>query len=109
MKEDSSQPTKMDQQLVGPQVTVGGQTVQPIARLTGQRTENSGPSGSGGTVWARLTPLEVVVSGPGGAEQHIAVANPTAQALRQMAVFAAMIAVGSTVMILIARLLGRRG
>jgi hypothetical protein len=53
--------------------------------------------------------LEVVVSGPGGAEQHIAVANPTAQALRQMAVFAAMIAVGSTVMILIARLLGRRG
>jgi len=109
MTEGSSQPTKIDQQLAGPQITVGGQTVQPIARLTGQRSENTGPSGSGGTVWARLTPVEVVVSGPGGAEQHIAVANPTAQALRQMAFFAAMIAVASTVLILIARLLGRRG
>jgi hypothetical protein len=109
MTAHASQPIKIDQQLTGPQITVGGQTVQPMARLTGQRNEDNGPSGGGAGAWVRLTPVEVIVSGPGGAEQHVAVTNPTAQVLRQMAVFAAFIAAGSAVLILIARMLGRRG
>ena len=109
MTERSSQPIKIDQQLAGPQITAGGQMVQPIARLTGQRNENNGPSSDGAGAWVRLTPIEVVVSGPRGAERHIAVTNPSAQALRQMVGFAAFVAAGSAVLILIARLLGRRG
>ncbi len=109
MTEHASEPTKINEQLAGPQITVGGQTVQPMARLTGQRNEDNGPSGGGAGAWVRLTPLEVIVSGPGGAEQHIAVANPTVQVLRQMAVFAAFVATASALLIAIARLTGRRG
>jgi hypothetical protein len=104
MPEHASKPIKIDQQLAGAQITVGGQMVQPMARLTGQRNEDNDPSGGGAGAW-----VQVIVSGPGGAEQHIAVTNPSAQVLRQMAVFAAFIAAGSAVLILIARLLGWRG
>jgi hypothetical protein len=44
MPEHASKPTKIDQQLTGPQITVGGHTVQPLARLTGQHSENAGPA-----------------------------------------------------------------
>jgi hypothetical protein len=105
----SDQPTKIDQRLAGPQITVGGHTVQPLARLTGQRSEEVGPEGGGAGAWVRLTPLEVVVSGPDGAERRIAVTNPTAQALQGMAALAAFIAVVSAALILVARLPRRRG
>jgi hypothetical protein len=108
MPEHASKPIKIDQQLAGPQITVGGHTVQPLARLTGQRNEDIGPSGGGAGAWVRLTPLEIVVAEPGGAERRIAVTNPTARVLGGMAALAAFVAAGSAVMILIARLLGRR-
>ena len=108
MPEPASKPTKIDQQLAGPQITVGGHTVQPLARLAGQHRENNGPSGGGAGAWVRLTPLEVIVSDPDGAKRHIAVTDPTAQVLQGMAALAALIAIGSAVLILIARLLGRR-
>ena len=81
MPEPASKPTKIDQQLAGPQITVGGRTVEPLARLTGQHSENNGPSGGGAGAWVRLTPLEVIVSDPDGAERRIAVVNPTARIL----------------------------
>jgi len=108
MPEHASKPTKIDQQLTGPQITVGGRTVQPLARLTGQHSENNGPSGGGAGAWVRLTPLEVIVSDPAGAERRIAVINPTARILGGMAALAAFVAAGSAVLILIARLRGQR-
>ena len=108
MTEHSAQPTKIDQQLTGPQITVGGRTVQPLARLTGQHSENNGPSGAGAGAWVRLTPLEVIVSDPDGAERRIAVINPTARILGGMAALAAFVAAGSVVLILIARLRDQR-
>jgi uncharacterized spore protein YtfJ len=108
MPEPASKPTKIDQQLAGPQITVGGHTVQPLARLTGQRREDGGPSGGGAGAWVRLTPLEVIVSSPDGAERRIAVGDPTTRVLQGMAALAAFIAIGSAVLILIARLLGQR-
>ena len=104
----ATQPTKIDQELAGPQVTVGGHTVQTLARLTGQRSENNGPSSGGAGAWVRLTPLEVIVSDPDGAKRRIAVINPTARILGGMAALAAFVAAGSAVLILLARLLGRR-
>jgi hypothetical protein len=109
MPEHASKPIKIDQQLTGPQITVGGHTVQPLARLTGQHSENNGPSGGGAGAWVRLTPLEVIVSDPDGAERRIAMINPTARILGGMAALAAFVAAGSAVLILIARLRGRRG
>ena len=108
MPESASKPTKIDQQLAGPQITVGGRTVQPLARLAGQHSENNGPSGGGAGAWVRLTPLEVIVSDPAGAERRIAVINPTARILGGMAALAAFVAAGSAVLILIARLRERR-
>jgi uncharacterized spore protein YtfJ len=108
MTDQATQTTKIDEQLAGPQITVGGRTVQPLARLTGQRSENAGPSGGGAGAWLRLTPLEVIVSEPNGAERRIAMTDSTAQVLRGMAALAAFIAASSAVLILIARLMGRR-
>lgn len=108
MPEHASKPTKIDQQLTGPQITVGGHTVQPLARLTGQHSQNNGPSGGGAGAWVRLSPVEVIVSGTDGVERRIAMSDPTTQALRGMAAVAAFIAVSSAVLILVARLLGRR-
>jgi uncharacterized spore protein YtfJ len=108
MPEAASKPTKIDQQLAGPQITVGGHTVQPLARLTGQRSENNGPSGGGAAAWVRLTPLEVIVAEPNGSERRIAVLNPTARILGGMAALAAFVAAGSAVLILLARLRERR-
>jgi uncharacterized spore protein YtfJ len=108
MPEHASKPTKIDQQLTGPQITVGGRTVQPLARLTGQHSENNGPSGGGAGAWVRLTPLEVIVSDPAGAERRIAVTDPTARILGGMAALAAFVAAGSAVLILIARLRDQR-
>jgi hypothetical protein len=108
MTDRATQPTKIDQQLAGPQITVGGRTVEPLARLTGQSREDDSPSGGGAGAWVRLTPLEVIVSDPDGAERRIAVINPTARILGGMAALAAFVAAGSAVLILIARLGGRR-
>jgi len=108
MPEHASKPTKIDQQLTGPQITVGGRTVQPLARLTGQHSENNGPSGGGAGAWVRLTPLEVIVSDPAGAERRIAVINPTARILGGMAALAAFVAAASAVLILLARLRDQR-
>jgi uncharacterized spore protein YtfJ len=108
MTEEAKQPTKIDQQLAGPQITVGGRTVQPLARLTGQRGEEIGPTGGGAGAWMRLTPVEVIVSNADGTERHIAIGDPTARALWGMAGVAGLVAVASAVLILLARLLGQR-
>jgi len=108
MTDRATQPAKIDQQLAGPQITVGGHTVQTLARLTGQHREDIGPTGGGAGAWVRLTPLEIVVAEPSGAERRIAVTNPTTRILGGMAALAAFVAAGSAVLILIARLQGRR-
>jgi hypothetical protein len=108
MTDRATRPTKIDRQLTGPQITVGGRTVQPLARLTGQVREGSGPSGSGAGAWLRLTPVEVMVHDPDGAERRIAVIDPTARILQGMAALAAFIATAGAALILIARLLERR-
>ncbi len=108
MTDRATQPTKIDQELAGPQITVGGHTVQTLARLTGQHSERNGPSGGGAGAWVRLTPVEVILSNPDGAERRIGVINPTARILGGMAGLAAFVAAGSAVLILIARLRGRR-
>ena len=107
MKKHASQPTKIDQQLAGAQITVGGRTVQPLARLTGQQSSGA-PASSGAGAWVRLTPIAVIVREPDGSERRIAVANPTGQIMRVLIAVAAFVATISALLIAVARLAGRR-
>ena len=108
MTKPTTQPTKIDQQLAGALITVGGRTVQPIARLTGQRGQNSDASSTGAGVWARLSPTAVIVRESDGSERRIAVTDPTGQVLRALIAAAAFVATISALLIAIARLTGRR-
>jgi len=108
MTEHASKPTKIDEQLAGAQITIGGRTVQPIARLTGQ--QNSGaPPASGAGARVRLTPIAVIVRESDGSERRIAVTHPTGQMMRALIAAAAFVATASALLIAIARLTGRRG
>jgi len=107
MTKHASHPTKIDQQLAGAQITVGGRTVQPMARLMGQQN-SGGPAASGAGAWVRLEPIAVIVREPDGSERRIAVTNPTGQILRALIAAAAFVATISALLIAIARLTGRR-
>jgi uncharacterized spore protein YtfJ len=107
MTKHATQPTKIDQQLAGPQITVGGRTVQPLARLTGQ--QNSGEPATGGAgAWVRLSPTAVIVRESDGSERRIAVTDPTGQVMRALIAAAAFVATISALLIAITRLTGRR-
>lgn len=107
MTKHTTQPTKIDQQLAGAQITVGGRTVQPMARLTGQQS-SGGPAAGGAAAWVRLSPIAVLVREPDGSERRIAVTDPTGQVMRALIAAAAFVATISALLIAIARLAGRR-
>jgi len=108
MTKHTTQPTKIDQQLAGTLITVGGRTVQPIAQLTGQRGQNSDASSNGTGAWVRLSPIAVLVREPDGSERRIAVTDPTGQVMRALIAAAAFVATISALLIAFARLAGRR-
>jgi hypothetical protein len=108
MTKHAPQPIKIDQQLAGAQITVGGRTVQPLARLTGQQSSGD-PATSGAGARVRLTPIAVVVREPNGNERRIAVTDPAGQIMRALIAAAAFVATASALLIAIARLTGRRG
>ena len=104
MAEQPTRPVKIDQQLVGAEITVGGRTVQPVAQLKGWYAEGSTPMGGGSGAWVHLAPVEVTVREGNGNEQHVAVTDPTGLALRGLGVAAALVAAVCVLLILIARL-----
>ncbi len=108
MTEQPTRPETIDRQLVGPEITVGGHTVQPMARLKGWYAGGSTPLSSGGGAWVRLTPVEVTVREGNGPERHIAVTDPTGMALRGLGMAAVLMAAVCALLILIARLTGER-
>jgi hypothetical protein len=108
MTEQPTRPVKIDRTLVGAEVTVGGHTVQPMARLKGWYAGGSTPTSSGGGAWVRLAPVEVTVREGNGPERHVAVTDPTGMALRGLGVAAVLVATACALLILIARLTGGR-
>ncbi len=68
---------RIDRELFGPLVTVGGHLLQPVARLTGR----AGGSGVG----VQITPVRVKLLDPSGQEQTLPIFDLTRQTLRSIA------------------------
>ena len=105
----TSQPTRFDRELTGPDITVGGHTLRPVARMTGQYRSG----GNGSSVWGyasvRAIPAEVIVRQGDGAEQRLQVTDPTRTALLGMALTAGAIAALCMAIMLIIRIVHGRG
>ena len=85
MTERPDKPGRFDRLLTGQQITVGGRTIQPVARLNGQQGGRLQAEGGGFGAWARITPVEVIVRDADGAEQRVATPNATRRAIRGIA------------------------
>lgn len=108
MPETNPTPVKIDRRLVGDPIQIDGRSVQPVARLHGRLGSGGGPAGGGAGGMLRLEPVEVIVRQADGVESTLALADPTAQALRAMAGGAVAVAAMSIGLAVLARLLGRR-
>jgi hypothetical protein len=108
MTETPSAPSEFDRRLVGDLIHIGGRSLQPVARLRGRMGSGGGQAGGGAGGMLRLEPVEAIVREADGAEFTLALADPTAQALRAMAGGAVAVAVVSIGLAVLARLLRRR-
>lgn len=109
MMRTTMRPKRIDRQLVGPEITVGGHAVQTTLQLTGWSAGVTEMAGGWGGALIRLTPIEAVVRGANGSEHRVTMSNPTGQSLRGIGLVAAAVAVCCSVLMLIARLTQPRG
>ena len=79
---------RLDRQVRGGDIAVGGRMVQPVARLSGWYDGDANAQGEVGWGWVKLTPKEVVVRDGDGTEQHVAILDTTAATLRSLAIAA---------------------
>jgi hypothetical protein len=82
MDESTGKPNRINRLLYGERIRVGERTVMPVARLSGWHGAGQAEGSRGFGGWGRLTPVEVVVSGPDGTEQHVPISDVTWEALR---------------------------
>ena len=108
MNTTSAKPRKIDKRLEGDPIQAGGRTVHPVARLSGFVGFGGGENGSGGGGWLRLRPQEVIARDPEGAEQRIDLNDPTAIALRGVAMVGMAVAVVSWLVMILAWMLRSR-
>ncbi len=87
-----ARPNRIDQELVGQPLVVGGRTIQPIARLSGWAGGNLGKQGGGGGGWVCVRPVEVVVREADGAESRVHIADAGQAAVRGVVVPALAVA-----------------
>ena len=108
MNTPSPKPRKIDKRLQGEPIQAGGRTVEPVARLSGFIGWGGGEDGSGGGGWLKLTPQEVIVRDAKGAEQRLDLNDPTAIALRGVAMAGMAVAVVSWLVMILAWMLRSR-
>ncbi|PKO23302.1 MAG: hypothetical protein CVU38_04630 [Chloroflexi bacterium HGW-Chloroflexi-1] len=82
MSDQMIEPVRIDRLLTGQQITVGGRTIQPVARAGGWYGGSQTEGGGGAAAWVHMTPVEVVVHEPNGAKRHVATPDTTRQAIR---------------------------
>jgi hypothetical protein len=82
MVEQPNKPGRIDRLLYGSPITVGGRTIQAVARAGGWYGGSQTEEGGGAGAWLRVTPVEVIVREPDGREQRIPTPDVTGQALR---------------------------
>lgn len=91
---------RIDRELFGPLVTVGGHLLQPVARMTGRA------QGSGGGM--QITPIRVKVLDPQGPEQTLPIFDLTRQTLRSIVGVGLAVAVVCGLAIALRSLVSRR-
>lgn len=108
MTGNNSTPSKIDRRLAGDPIEIDGRSVQPVARVRGRCGAGGNEQGSGAGCHLSVEPVEVIVREMDGAESTLALADPTAQALRAMAGVAIAVAAVSIGLAVLARLRRRR-
>ena len=93
MAEVSMEPVRIDRELVGEPMAVGGRTIRTVARLTGWAGGTDGNAGgTGGGAWLNVRPVEVIVSEPDGSDSRVLIVDPAATALRGIVASALVVA-----------------
>ncbi|MCX6028566.1 MAG: hypothetical protein NT169_04585 [Chloroflexi bacterium] len=108
MTERPDKPGRIDRLLTGQQITIGGRTIQPVARAGGWYGGSQTEGGGGFGALVRVTPVEVVVREPDGAERHVVTFDATRQAIRGIVV-AGLTVAGVCMAIMLAVSLARLG
>jgi uncharacterized spore protein YtfJ len=93
-EEVSMKPGRIDRELIGEPITVGGRTIQPVARLSGWAGGTNGDAmrGVGGGAWLKVRPVEVIVREQDGSESRVPIVDPAAVALRGIVTSALVVA-----------------
>ncbi len=107
MDETKRRRNRIDRILVADPVTIGGRTLQPVARAGGWAGGGEGQQGRGFGGWLRIQPLEVRVSEPGRDDYTVSVLDPTRDAIRRMALAALFVAAVSALLLLVGLLRSR--
>jgi hypothetical protein len=108
MTERPDKPGRIDRLLTGQQITVGGRTIQPVARAGGWYGGSQVEGGGGAAARVHVTPVEVVVREPDGAERRVATPDATRQVVRGIVV-AGLAVAGVCMAIMLAVGLARLG
>ena len=101
-----AKPQRYDHLVEGQPIAAAGYQLTPVARLSGWRWLH--PNGQAGFAFVHLSPTEVIVQPPDGAEQRLPLTIPTKNALFGMLGGAAALAAVCTAVMVLARLLARR-
>lgn len=92
---------RIHRELVGRPTGVGGRKIRPVARVKGrQMTGGDGKSRRAGA-WLRITPVEVVVREDDGSEHVVPIVDATREAMRGIFAVSALVALVSSVIILV--------
>ena len=101
MNETKGRRNRIDRMLMASPVTIGGHTLQPVARVGGWAGRGEGEQGRGFGALLRIQPLEVRVSEPGRDDYIVSISDPTRDAMRRMALAALFVAAVSALLLLV--------
>jgi len=85
MPEEKTRPNRIEWELIGEPILVGGRAVQPVARLSGWAGGKMSEQGGGAGAWVRVRPVEVVVREVDGTESRVPIVDAGEAAMRGMA------------------------
>jgi hypothetical protein len=108
MAKTNPMPPKIDRRLVGDPIQIDGYSLQPVARVRGRYGAGGSKEGGGAGGQFSVEPVEVIVRAADGTQSTLALADPSAQALRSMAGVAATVAALAVAFNIVGRLLRRR-
>jgi hypothetical protein len=101
MDAEQGQRGRIDRIIVGDPIEASGQTLEPVARVGGWYGGGDGEQGRGFGALLRIQPLEIRVSDPEGVERTVSITDPTAGAVRRIALSGLFVAAVSILLLLI--------